>query len=128
MSGHPQQARFAPNALPGADQTLDQPGSERIERNDTLHVEGHGASARSLALDALHHRLKLVRVDGRPCAARSEQQPVAGHAAAQQGLIFQYSLPGDGIIQCDISTGIDMWASTCRLAPPNTNSRSRVCP
>ena len=30
--------------------------------------------------------------------------------------------------QCDIRTGVDMCWSTCRLAPPNTNSRNRACP
>jgi len=41
------------------------------------------------------------------------------------GFVAIDSTQGTSVHQCDMSTGIIMWRSWCRVAPPSTNSRRR---
>ena len=55
-----------PTLAPAADQTLEQPGAEGIERLDAGHIDGDASGIRDLKRGGVHQPLQQLGMSGSP--------------------------------------------------------------
>jgi hypothetical protein len=90
--GQADDLRLAAAVAPIAQQALDQPGAEGVERTHTAHVERHRTRTRRLSVQPVDQELDRAGVGGRPRAGGQQHQPAVDGARAEQGLGAQVAV------------------------------------